>query len=201
MLGLSSGPEVSGALQRLDSNGFSEAPGEVELNPAYKVEVQIGGKTFRVFCYESLFGGEFKSYLGEKFNWSLAQQVTAREEHLYFTGPIVLAHDRRKSIDQKLKESFESTVLLKECSRRAKERLEVPFGQPIDVTQLPNGIRKSFFEMLPGRMRLNGLDPAKFSPQDVKKVRITGFGLSVRLAIALRNQRGYETLIFNLPDL
>lgn len=193
-------PGASVALQKLEANGFAENPGEVFLEPSYKIQVEVGGKLIVALCTAGTDVSKFSSFLGNGYAWSSATQVTPREEHLYSTFSLSAAKTHRKKFDEKITEAFKSSFVFSECARAVKETLEVPYNQPLEITSLPDPLREDLLFRLPALMRANNIDPITYPPSNIRNAKVTGVGLSAKMAVAINNVQSFVTINRALPN-
>lgn len=193
-------PAASIALQRLDANGFAEHPGEVILGPAYKVEIEIAENKIVLLASANVSSEKFSSYLGKGFSWSTASQVTTREEHVYSTFRLTAAKLERRIFDEKIAEALKSSKVFKECSRAVRDTLSFPFNTNVEFSSFPDHLQRRILLVLPGRLRLLKIDPAKYSVNDIKRIKVIGSGLSANMAVGFNNKESFTSLDRALPN-
>ena len=191
---------ASVALAKLETNGFAENPGEVYLEPSYKLQVEVGGKRIVALCTAGTDVSKLSSFLGNGYAWSFATQATSREEHLYSTFNLGVAKTYRKKFDEKITEALKSSFVFSECARAVKETLEVPYNLPIEITSLPSSLREDLLFRLPALMRANNLDPNTYQIGNLRKVKVVGVGLCAKMAITLNNVQSFVTINRALPN-
>ncbi len=192
--------EASITVQKLYANGFAEHPGEVVLEPAYCFEVEIGGKKVLLICSRSIPDDSYSRSLGEGFAWSSVSQMISQEEHLYSTFDVESAKSFRKRFDDKLTEIFKSDEALLACARAIKEKLEIPYGSPMNLSSLPSELYRALLLALPTYMTVAKLDPDKFTENDIKSVKLVGVGLSTNMVMSINGRRSYSSKVRRLPN-
>jgi len=202
VLSVTEEPTTTVAQTMLDTNGFSESPGEVVIDPAFVIEAVVRGKSLKTYVNEVRPSIDFKYWLGKGYNWAAApQSVKINEDHVYATFSMTAARNQRRTIDEQITQALKSDLIFKECARLARQQLKVPFGVPVDLSKLPERFQTMFMTRVPGLLRLNGLDPKNFSQQDFQKVKVTGIGLAVTVTLGLNNNEGFVTIVMPLPKI